>query len=212
MASDHDGVVIGGFVQLVLPPPGAGVPDHAWYWAYVVGPDVGVVAVRDHEVPRPRGGALAVRADGLWAELVCETPDLQWTIGLEAFGVRLEHPVDALRGEVGERIAVGLDLEWDEGAVFGDVLIGTGRVAFDGVGVFRTADGAPTWRTTPGLEATLDADGLPEHLVLRSAANGDVVTVEMLAVVVVPFATGAGAHGGARHLVRVLGRRPCPDG
>ena len=34
---------LGGFVRLVLFPARA----VAWYWAYVVGPDIGLVAVRD---------------------------------------------------------------------------------------------------------------------------------------------------------------------
>ena len=88
----------------------------AWYWTYLVGvPDVeGVIVVRDHEVPLPRQG-LEVRADGLWAELWCEAPGEHWTFGLEAFGVRLDDPDEATRpgGEIGERMAVGLDLEWE---------------------------------------------------------------------------------------------------
>jgi hypothetical protein len=118
-----------GFVRLELRED-EGV---AWYWTYLVGvPGIaGIVAVRDHEVPLPRQ-RLEIRADGLWAELVCETPEEHWTFGLEAFGLRLDAPEDALRpgGEIGERIAVGLDLEWEvgpdgppAGTVHGDVLI-----------------------------------------------------------------------------------------
>src|SRR5262249_11314355 len=57
----------------------------AWYWTYLVGvPGVeGIIAVRDHEVPLPRQ-RLEIRTDGLWAELVCETPGEHWTFGLEA--------------------------------------------------------------------------------------------------------------------------------
>src|SRR5262249_8695024 len=49
--------------------------DVAWYWTYLVGVPRydGVIVVRDHEVPPPRSG-LEVRAEGLWAELWCETP------------------------------------------------------------------------------------------------------------------------------------------
>ena len=60
----------------------------------------------------PRQG-LEVRADGLWGELSCETPFEHWTYGLEAFGVRLDDPADSLRGEIGERMPVGLDIEWE---------------------------------------------------------------------------------------------------
>jgi len=122
----------------------------AWYWTYLVGvPDVdGVLVVRDHEVLLPKQG-LEIRADGLWAELTCETPLEHWTFGLEAFGVRLDSADDARRpgGEIGERIAVGLDIEWEvgdggppDGTVHGDVLVGRARHEIDGPGWFY-ADG-----------------------------------------------------------------------
>ena len=118
-------------------------------------PEHGLVVVRDHEVPLPRGDALEVRADGLWAECVCETPMEHWGLGLEAFGVRLDEPGDAYRGEIGERLPVGLDLEWEAatpvydypypdetrtahyehaGIVHGELLIGRERIAFEGRG------------------------------------------------------------------------------
>jgi hypothetical protein len=112
----------------------------AWFWAYLVDvPGVdGIVAVRDHEVPPPRQG-LEIRAEGLWAEFWCETPGEHWTFGLEAFGIRLDDAGDGLRegGEIGERIAVGLDLEWEVGnIVHGGVLVGRARIAIDGWGRF----------------------------------------------------------------------------
>ena len=42
---------------------------------------------RRRRVPPPRS-LLEVRADGLWAELVCEIPGEHWGFGLEAFGLR----------------------------------------------------------------------------------------------------------------------------
>jgi hypothetical protein len=131
---------IAGFVRLELR------DDIARFWTYLVGvPDVdGVLVVRDHEVLLPRQG-LEIRADGLWAELTCETPREHWTFGLESFGVRLDDPADALRagGEIGDRVAVGLDLEWEVGAggppagiAHGDVLVGRARFEFDGTGSF----------------------------------------------------------------------------
>jgi hypothetical protein len=124
----------GGFVRLHI------AEERAWYWTYLVNvPDVdGIVAVRDHDVPLPRAG-LEVRTDGLWAELWCETPNEHWTFGLEAFGLRLDEPDEALRpgGEIGERIAVGLDIEWELGdLVHGDVLVGREAYSFDGWGRF----------------------------------------------------------------------------
>jgi hypothetical protein len=141
---------IAGIVRLELH------EKYAWYWTYLVGvPDVdGVLVVRDHEVPLPRQG-LEVRADGLWAEFTCETPREHWTFGLESFGVRLDSPEDARRGseEIGERLAVGLDIEWEvgasgppEGFVHGDVLVARATHALDCNGRFydeATPDPAP---------------------------------------------------------------------
>jgi hypothetical protein len=145
------GAELAGFVRLELRDD----KQIAWYWTYLVGvPGVdGVLVVRDHEVLLPRQG-LEIRADGLWAELVCETRCEHWTFGLEAFGVRLEGTEGAAEflrgeGEIGERIAVGLDIEWEvaddgppRGTVHGDVLVGRATIAIDGVGWFYD-DGAP---------------------------------------------------------------------
>jgi hypothetical protein len=128
----------------------------AWFWTYLVLPDLdGPIVVRDHEVPIPRQG-LEVRAEGLWAELWCETPLEHWTYGLEAFAVRLDDPADALTGEIGERLPVGLDLEWETdgtgthdiedparrgfvvpGIVHGEVLLGPERFELDAHGFHR---------------------------------------------------------------------------
>jgi hypothetical protein len=139
---------IAGFVRLEV----REAERIAWYWTYLVNvPDVeGVLVVRDHDVLPPKQG-LEIRADGLWAELTCETRREHWTFGLEAFGVRLDRADEALRagGEIGERIAVGLDIEWEVGAagppagvVHGDVLVGRASHAIDGPGWFYD-DGEP---------------------------------------------------------------------
>ena len=145
---DSDGGGIAGFVRLEL----REAECIAWYWTYLVGvPEIeGVLVVRDHEVLLPNQG-LEIRADGLWAELTCETPREHWTFGLEAFGVRLDAADEALRagGEIGERLAVGLDIEWEvgdggppAGTVHGDVLVGRQRYEIDGPGWFYD-DGVP---------------------------------------------------------------------
>jgi hypothetical protein len=108
----------------------------AWYWTYLVGvPNVdGVIAVRDHDVPPPRSDRLEIRAEGLWAELWCEQPNEHWTIGMEAFGLRLDEPGS---DEVGERVPVGLDIEWELGnIVHGEVLVARDRIALEAWGRF----------------------------------------------------------------------------
>jgi hypothetical protein len=152
----------GGFVRLALHRAGR----VAWYWAYLWRPGTGPVVVRDHEVTLPRGRALEIRADSLWSELVCETPGEHWSIGLEAFGVRLDSAADGLTGEIGERIALGFDFEWETtgdpfsselagviydeqpGVVRGDVLLGRDRIPLDTVGRFEHSVG-PVDRIPP---------------------------------------------------------------
>lgn len=156
---------LGGFVRLVLR-PGDGV---AWYWAYLVGPRRPVIAVRDHELEPParlRGPNaltardLEVRGPGLWAQVVCETALDHWSAGLEASGVALDDPAEGLRGERGQPVPLGLDLEWEaSGApagdeagyvlpavVHGEVLAGAERWDLDGVGWWTHRWGQPQWR------------------------------------------------------------------
>lgn len=137
-----DGTVA-GFVGLAFQ-PGA-----VWYWAGLVGDGRPYVLVRDTEVALPRSPAsMEIRAEGLWADQTCETPFDHWSYGLEAFGVALDDPDEALGSERGDRTALGLDVEWEAsgevdggdgayaqpGIVHGEVLVGAERLAFDGVG------------------------------------------------------------------------------
>jgi hypothetical protein len=150
--NQHDGV--NGAVRLVV------FDDHASYWVALDLGEVGFVAIRHDDVSRPRAGALLeIRADGLWAELVCEVPGEHWTFGLEAFGLRLDDRAEARTADVGERVPVGFDLEWDEGHVVGELLIGRSRIPFDGRGTFEhVADdddeaallGWADWLSLPG--------------------------------------------------------------
>jgi hypothetical protein len=151
-----------GIAVVLARAPSLGV---AWWWTHLLLPDrPGPVVVRDHEVPLPRVG-LEVRADGLWGELVCETPFEHWTYGLEAFGVALDAATDSLRGEIGERVPVGFDLEWEIdaggvgvreldgpfpgyeqfGVVHGELLLARSRVTLDAVGRRAHRWGTPRW-------------------------------------------------------------------
>jgi hypothetical protein len=138
---------LAGFVRLTVRP----AERTAWFWAGMVGGGPALVTVRDHEVTPPVAGGLEVRASGLWTEFVCETPLDHWSVGLEAFGVALDDPLEAWGQERGDPWALGLDVEWEaagectpwEGddagywqgcAVHGDVLVGAERFALDGAG------------------------------------------------------------------------------
>ncbi len=102
-------------------------------------PDEGVVVVHDDEVTPPRGEQLVVRAEGLWAELVCETPDEHWSFGLEAFGVRSMTSTKPRPATAGSVWPSGFDLEWEiPDRVFGELLLGRRRIEFDGTGTFTT--------------------------------------------------------------------------
>jgi hypothetical protein len=110
----------------------------ASFLAQVVVPKVGVVVVRDDEVAPPRrDDVVVVRAEGLWAELLCETPGEHWSVGLEAFGVRFDSAAEAASSDRGERVPVGFDLEWETpDRVVGEILVGRARYDLDAHGTF----------------------------------------------------------------------------
>jgi hypothetical protein len=129
-ADDHG---ISGSLRLSI--PGGTLP--VAFDARLTLPGEGVVVVHDDDVPPPRGSQLVIRAEGLWAELVCETPDEHWSFGLEAFGVRFDDEAEAAASDRGERVAVGFDLEWETpDRVLGEILLGRRTIEFDGTGRF----------------------------------------------------------------------------
>jgi len=132
--SDDAGIT--GSLRLTVDSDRAG--PGASFHAQVVVPDVGVVVVRDDDVAPPRRtDVLVVRAEGLWAELLCETPGEHWSVGLEAFGVRFDSEAEATTSDRGERVPVGFDLEWETpDRVVGEVLVGRARYELDGTGTF----------------------------------------------------------------------------
>lgn len=154
---------LGLFVRLAVVP----ASGTAWYWAFLARPGQPLVAVRDQDVPLPHGRSLEVRAPGLWADAVCEEPMDHWTLGLEAFAVALDDPTEAYGSERGDRIAFGLDLEWEATAppdprqvqggggyeqactVHGEVLVGSERVAVDARGHRYHEWGERHWATAP---------------------------------------------------------------
>lgn len=146
---------LAGFVGLTIWPSRV-----AWYWAALVGRRRPYLLVRDLDVAAPRSPtSREIRADSLWADVNCETPFDHWSLGLEAFGVALDDPDEALGDERGDRTGLGLDLEWEAVggvrggdpayaqpcAVHGEILVGAGRevetIALDGYGWRRHAWG-----------------------------------------------------------------------
>ncbi len=147
----------------------------AWYWTALVGPGRPLVTVRDHDVAIPRRSSLEIRAEGLWSALNCETPHDHWSIGLEAFAVAMDDPVEAYRGERGDRTALGLDLEWEASApvfarsaglgplqgryeqacsVYGDILVDDERLDFTGWGRREHWWGIQDWWDGPASGAS----------------------------------------------------------
>ena len=165
---------LAGFVGLTL----WSAPRLAWYWAALVGRRRPYLLVRDLDVAAPRSPtSREIRSEGLWADVNCETPHDHWSLGLEAFGVSLDDPDEALGAERGDRTGLGLDLEWEAAApvlggpgsygqacaVHGEILVGGGggpveTIAFEGSGWRRHAWGAavqwftPTWRVDGCLD------------------------------------------------------------
>ena len=135
---DHDGHT--GLIELTLPPTDAHPGAPCSFHATVTVPGVGVVAVHDDDVPAPRvAGSLEIRAEGLWAEFLCETPGEHWSFGLEAFGLRFDTAEEAATSAVGDRIAVGYDLEWETpDHVRGDLLVARATIPLDAHGTFTT--------------------------------------------------------------------------
>lgn len=147
---------LGGYVRLGYYPN----QGRAWWWAYLVGPDRPLVALRAHDIDMPRTGT-EVRSDGIWACLTPETPNEHWSVGLEAFAVSLDDPLDAYRDERGDRVALGLDLEWEAAAppfdypgvtryeqscdVYGEILVGDERIEFSGPGQRDHSWGERDW-------------------------------------------------------------------
>jgi hypothetical protein len=124
------------------------------------------VLVRDHDVDPPRRGTLEIRGSGLWGEPICETPFDHWSLGLEAFALGLDDPVEAYGAERGDPVPLGFDLEWEAAAgpsvvpeeagrryrqlcaVHGEVLVGHQRFAVSGGGTREHAWGRRDWWTS----------------------------------------------------------------
>lgn len=119
------------------------------YVASVLGEGRLTTSVIEHDIVAPSG--LELRASGIWADHVCETPFEHWSVGLEAFGLVFDDPDDAITTGHGHVTPVGFDLEWEDdaapgalagpdagyvvgGRAHGEVLVGHEKLELDGVG------------------------------------------------------------------------------
>ena len=164
----------------------------ASYIAVVTPLEGPVVLVVDGQIPMVvPTPSLEFRAEGIWAQHVCETPLEHWSVGLEAFGVTLDDPSDAAGRQWGIRTPVGLDLEWEATGppddaragvgfdqpcrVTGEILVGSDSFDVDGCGTRGRC-----WGGRP------DPDEAPsEGLVVPVAVRGDDL-VEMVTLVLGP--------------------------
>lgn len=135
---------VAGFATLVVR------EARASYWAGLR-TAAGFVLVNDDAVTPPRrADSWEIRAEGLWSDANCETAGEHWSFGLEAFGIFFDDAEEALTSDVGDRIALGLDIEWEApDVVHGEVLVGAERIEFDGRGRLSlpaAASPAEEWR------------------------------------------------------------------
>ncbi len=169
---EHD---LGGWIHFTHNP----TSKQGWYVAALVGVDRPLVLVVDPELRiTDLSPYLEFRAEGIWAQHVCETPLSHWTIGLEAFGVTLDDPADALGNQWGERTGVGLDVEWesntdpqetDDGftqqcCVTGEVLIDNEVINLDTKGSRRRSWGRATQGSQTNPEPLAIAIQVGDHL------------------------------------------------
>ena len=206
-----------------------------WCWIHVVTAD-GLVVVRDHELATPDRTRLLARGEGIWCELVREVAGEHWAVNAEAFGVLLAAPLDALHGEIGHRIPVGLELDWEAvaapqpvvggaahaGTVRGEVLLGAETIDLDGAGVLVHRTRPQGWRAgacevivcdavtaTPLLgdpTITVTVDGLR-----RVTGVAGAVTAEPVAQAPVPLDHPSGATAVlARALCRTVAGAGAP--
>jgi hypothetical protein len=132
------------------------------YICAVLGRGRDTVAVVEHEIALPRRESLELRASGIWADHVCEAPFSHWSLGLEAFGLTVDDPDDALGAGRGIRTPVGLDVEWEDASpprtlTTADGYLATGRahgevlVGVEHHDVVGTGHRLHRWGTGPRL-------------------------------------------------------------
>ena len=69
-----------------------------------------VIAADDIDVP---ASGWELRASGLWADHICESPLEHWSYGLEAFALSIDDPAELLGSGLGHRRPLGWELEFE---------------------------------------------------------------------------------------------------
>jgi hypothetical protein len=157
---------LGGWIRYVR------FADHAWYQAMLAGPNRQLLAVLDHEVPF-RSNPFEVRTTGLWADHVCESAHEHWSLGLETFALGVDDPLELHRRQLGDRVALGFDLEWEADGpvldtldgyeqhcrVHGEVLVGADVIDLEAVGTRQHDWGEVDWWSADGWRLTGTVEG-----------------------------------------------------
>lgn len=149
--------------------------------------------VVEHDIVAPASG-LELRASGIWADHICETPFEHWSVGLEAFGLAFDSPEEAVTTGHGHSVPMGFDLEWEDeegpvgfdrdsgylmaGIAHGEVLVGRERLEVDGQGqrLHRWGPGPriPAWGWPLDPSAKIDLSTLAPRA-LAEAGDGSIV-------------------------------------
>lgn len=85
--------------------------SRGWYWAALARAGRPLLHVSEWDVPR-RADPLLVKAEGLWAEHICDDPLRQWTVANETYASALDDPAEGLRRAYGTPTPIAFDLEW----------------------------------------------------------------------------------------------------
>ena len=162
-------VALGVSVRLALHPG----RNEGSYRVLLFGDGRPLVALVDDEVPLPRRAlGLEIRSSGLWADHVCEDLLERWAVAVEAFALAVDPATEVTADLRGERVPLGLDLEWEAdrapdvfapghyevpARVRGEVVVGREQVGLDGWGRWTHRWGpAPT---APGAWSELRVRG-----------------------------------------------------
>ena len=151
----------------------------AWFWLYLF-VDGRTIAVRDHHVPLgDRWGRHEHRTDSLWWDFRPQEPLQAWSLQAETFGIAVDDPAEFLTAEVGDRVAVGLDISFEAlappyqwrlaagrprdddgtpssryeqfGSWSGDILLGDRTIHLDGRGERDHSWGRRDWWSAPWI-------------------------------------------------------------